>query len=114
VVAADQPRAGAHENAEKGRATAHPAESNEDIEQLKSKIDRLVLLVERQQRAMAEMEKRLNIVEAKPLTDESSPASLKHRETTSATPPTGTMNTGPDPGASQTQPAARIQKRNKS
>lgn len=65
--------------------TARTAESEDQIEQLKSKVDQLVLLIERQQRALAEMEKRLNGVEAKPQTATLSPASLKLGETTGTT-----------------------------
>src|SRR5262245_4256034 len=53
------------------------AASNDQIEQLKSKVDQLMLLIERQQRALAEMEKRLNGVEAKPQASSPVPASLK-------------------------------------
>src|SRR5512143_2596492 len=45
-----------------------PADSghkDDDIEQLRLKVDRLLLLLERQQRAMSEMEERLNSVEVK-------------------------------------------------
>ena len=91
--------------------------SKDDIEQLRAKVDQLVLLVERQQRAMAEMEKRLNSVEAKPQTATVSSASLKI-ETTSAPrqPDVKTPNAdspAPSQGSAQASPApieARLQK----
>jgi len=87
------------------------AESRDDIEQLKSKVDQLVLLVERQQRAMAEMEKRLNSVESKPQTATLSPASLKLSETASATQPADTRTDSTDSAPSQAPPIeARVQK----
>ncbi len=86
-------------------------ESKDDIEQLKSKVDQLVLLVERQQRAMAEMERRLNSVEAKPQTATLSPALLKLSEAAPATQPTDTRTTSIDSAPSQAPPLeARVQK----
>jgi hypothetical protein len=40
--------------------------SRSDINELKAKVDQLLMIVERQQRAMSEMEKRLNNVETGP------------------------------------------------
>ncbi len=112
TVAGDQPRAGASEQKEKARTISPNAlEAKDDIEQLKAKVDQLVLLVERQQRAMAEMEKRLNSVETKPQTATLSPASLKLGETAAATQPADTRTTGADSSPSQAQPIeTRVQK----
>ncbi|HLF84328.1 MAG TPA: putative porin [Blastocatellia bacterium] len=95
----------------KGAISPEAVESKDDIEQLKSKIDQLVLLVERQQRAMAEMEKRLNSVEAKPQTAMLSPASLKLGETAAAAQPADTRITSTDSAPSQAPPLeTRFQK----
>lgn len=85
--------------------------AKDDIEQLKAKLDQLVLLVERQQQAMAEMEKRLKSVETKPQTATLSPASLKLSETATATLPTDAKTTSTDSAPPQTTPIeARVQK----
>lgn len=105
----DQRTASTSEYKEKKATIA--AESKDGIDQLKSKIDQLVLIVERQQRAMAEMEKRLNNVEGKPQTAALSPASLKLGETAAATRPADTGTTGADSAPSQAPPLeARVQK----
>jgi hypothetical protein len=112
AFAGDQRTASTSEHKEKKSTTApEAAESKDDIEQLKSKVDQLVLLVERQQRAMAEMEKRLNSVEGKPQTATLSPASLKLGETATATQPADTRTTSADSAPSQAPPIeARVQK----
>ncbi len=110
---ADDPRpAGASEQKEKKRTVSPKTpEAKDDIEQLKAKLDQLVLLVERQQSAMAEMEKRLNNVEAKPQTATPSPASLKLGETAAAKQPADTRTTRADSAPSQAPPLeARVQK----
>lgn len=69
-----------------------PADSghkDDDIEQLRLKVDRLLILVERQQRAMSEMEQRLNSVEAKPRTATLTSPPLKLGDTAGATEPIG-------------------------
>ncbi|PYT06168.1 MAG: hypothetical protein DMF60_09920 [Acidobacteria bacterium] len=105
----DQRTASTSEYKEKKATIA--AESKDGIDQLKSKIDQLVLIVERQQRAMAEMEKRLNNVEGRPQTAALSPASLKLGETAAATRPADTGTTGADSAPSQAPPLeARVQK----
>lgn len=104
-------------NTEKDRAiSAGASASKDDVEQLKLRVDRLLLLVESQQRAMAEMEKRLNSVEGAPRTDPqkaiASPASLKVGET--ATAPTAIKppnSASSDASQSQAPPLeARVQK----
>jgi hypothetical protein len=98
---------------EEGRTRATSPDSStakDDIEHLKSKIDQLVLLVERQQQAMAELERRLNSIEPRPRTAVVNPASLKLAVGTSTpAPDAGTIS--PGPAESQTQPIeTRIQK----
>ena len=51
--------------------------SRTDIQDLKAKVDQLLMIVERQQRAMSEMEKRLNSVETRPQNATPTPAALK-------------------------------------
>jgi Putative porin len=87
-------------------------ESKDEVEQLKAKLDQLVLLVEQQQRAMAEMEKRLNSVETRPQIPALSPASLKLGETAGAAQPADMRTSNPESGApSQSPPLeARVQK----
>src|SRR6266850_4927491 len=86
TVANDQRAPGTSTPSEKKRTTSvEPSASKDDVEQLKSKVDQLLLLVERQERAMAEMEKRLNSVEGSPRKVAPVSASLKLAETASAT-----------------------------
>ena len=104
IVIGDQPRAASNEREEKMR-DARGGESKDDIEALKTKIDQLILLVERQQRAMAEMEKRLDSVEAKPQFAASA-ASLQVRESTATITTSNNLDS-----VSQAAPVeARIQK----
>jgi len=104
IVIGDQPRAASNEREEKMR-DARGVESKDDIEALKTKIDQLILLVERQQRAMAEMEKRLDSVEAKPQSA-ASPASLQVRESTATITTTNNLDSVPQAAPVE----ARIQK----
>jgi hypothetical protein len=60
--------------------------SRNDIQELKAKVDQLLMIVERQQRAMSEMEKRLNSVETGPSKAIPLPASIKLGETVGAKP----------------------------
>jgi len=60
--------------------------SRTDIQELKAKVDQLLMIVERQQRAMSEMEKRLNNVETAPSKAIPVPASIKLGETAGAKP----------------------------
>ena len=87
--------------------------SKDDVEQLKLRVDQLLRLVEHQERAMAEMEKRLISVERAPQAT-LSPASLKLGETaTGATPAANGKLNIESPGNSQSQAPpleARIQK----
>ncbi|MEK6288521.1 MAG: putative porin [Acidobacteriota bacterium] len=119
TVTGDQRPKGTSEQKEKTQAVLpEVAKTKDDVEQLKSKLDQLVLLVERQLRTIAEMEKRLNSVEGKPASATLSPASLKLGETAAATLPTGTRTTNTDSSTPSAAPAqgqaspieARIQK----
>jgi hypothetical protein len=96
------------------RTTSPGAQSEkDDIQQLKAKLDQLLLLVERQQRAMGEMEKRLNSVETRPQTATLSPVSLSLGETSGTPQPDVVRTTSAQAGAppSQTTPLeARVQK----
>ena len=98
---------------EEGKTRASSSDSSsakDDIEHLRSKIDQLVLLVERQQQAMAELERRLNSITPRPETAAVNTASLKV-PVGNSTPTTdsGTMSAGP--AQSQTQPIeSRLQK----
>ncbi|HXF40304.1 MAG TPA: putative porin [Blastocatellia bacterium] len=60
--------------------------SRTDIQELRAKVDQLLMIVERQQRAMSEMEKRLNSVETGPSKANPLPASFKLGETAGAKP----------------------------
>src|SRR6185295_4979412 len=60
--------------------------SRTDIQKLRAKVDQLLMIVERQQRAMSEMEKRLNSVETGPSKANPLPASFKLGETAGAKP----------------------------
>lgn len=114
TVANDQGSPATSAQPEKKRTiSAGAAASKDDVEQLKSKVDQLLLLVERQTRAMAEMEKRLNSVEAKPQSAALSPASLKLGEPAAVTPPdTKTPNTASSASSQSQAPPleARVQK----
>jgi putative porin len=114
TVSNDERPGSASEQKEKARAVAPNApETKDDLEQLKSKLDRLVMLVERQQRAMAEMEKRLNSIDTKPRTASLSPASLKLGENAASTQPADTRATSADSSLSQSQASlleSRVQK----
>jgi putative porin len=113
TVASNQSAAGTRAQSEKKRA-AEMSASKDDVEQLKSKVDQLLLLVERQERAMAEMEKRLNSVEGASRKATPGPASLKLGETASATAAPNTKAPTTDASAasqSQAPPLeARVQK----
>ena len=60
--------------------------SRSDINELKAKVDQLLMIVERQQHAMSEMEKRLNNVETAPSKAIPLPASIKLGETAGVKP----------------------------
>ena len=108
-LSADRPATAAEEG--RVRATSpDPSTAKDDIEHLKSKIDQLVLLVERQQQAMAELERRLNGLAPRPQNAAVNPASLKLAVGTS-TPATDAATIGTGPAESQTHPMeTRIQK----
>ena len=109
TMTADRPATAGEEG--KTRASSSDSSSaKDDIEHLRSKIDQLVLLVERQQQAMAELERRLNSITPRPETAAVNTASLKV-PVGNSTPTTdsGTMSAGP--AQSQTQPIeSRLQK----
>jgi hypothetical protein len=114
AVANDQSAGGTSVQSEKKRTTsAEASASKDDVEQLKSKVDQLLLLVERQERAMAEMEKRLNSVEGAPRKATPGLASLKLAEPALATAPDAKAPTTDASAASQSQATpieARVQK----
>jgi len=86
-------------------------EPQDDIEQLKAKVDLLVRLLERQQQAMAAMEKRLNSVEGKPQTPTISPVSMKLGESAPAAPTADVTTISGDSAPSQSPPIeGRVQK----
>jgi hypothetical protein len=85
--------------------------SKDDVQQLQQRVDQLLRLVERQERAIAEMEKRLNTVEGSSLKAEPNPASMRLATAPPAPPDTRAANT--DTADSQSQPPAleaRVQK----
>jgi hypothetical protein len=115
TVAKDQRAPGTSAQSEKNRTISAEAPASKDaVEQLKLKVDQLLLLVERQGRAMAEMETRLNIVERAPQKAMPSPASLKLGETAGAATPVdvkGTNTASSATSQSQTPPIeVRVQK----
>ena len=103
------PSNGTTEHIEKKR-TAEASEPKEDIEQLKTRLDQLMLLVERQQRAMSEMERRLNGVESRPQ-PAVTPVSLKAGDTKAGTAEVARKEKAETPGTGQTSSVeARVQK----
>jgi hypothetical protein len=113
TISGDERPAATSEEKEKTRTISPKApEAKDDIEQLKAKVYQLALLVERQQRAMAEMEKRLNSVETRPQSATLSPASLKLSETAAGKPSDDAGIASADSSApSQAPPIeARVQK----
>jgi putative porin len=114
TVANEQRTAGTGAQSDKKQPISPEAPaSKDDVEQLKSRVDQLLRLVEHQERAMAEMEKRLNSVERAPQAT-LSPASIKMGETAAGAAPVATRKLNIEsPGNPQSQAPpleARIQK----
>jgi hypothetical protein len=88
--------------------------SKDEIDELKAKLNQLLVLVERQQRAMADIQSRLNSIEGRPQSGTPTPAALRSGEPateTSPDPKTSIANSTASASRQQSPPLeTRVQK----